>query len=210
MIPPFPTPRPAVRERSDSANAAAAPSHRAEQDAHWLTLISDGDHTAYESLYGRYAPGVRAVARRVLAGEQDTDDVVQVTFLAIWQKASSYDNNRGAVSTWIYTLAHHKAVDAVRHEDQHRRRRAAQDHLADAVGCDAAPDELAVRAEERAEVRAALARLDSKHFDTLHLAYFGGRSLQQVASDMGVPEGTAKGRSRAGLRQLRLLLAGVA
>jgi len=204
---PFPTPRP---DDGDSPTSPTGTAQRAEQDASWLALVLDGDCAAYESLYHRYAPGVRTLARRVLAGGEDVEDVVQVTFLAVWQKADRYDRSRGAVSTWIYTLAHHKAVDAVRREDQHRRRRAAPDHLVDAVGSDAGPDELAVLADERAGVRAALARLDTRHADTLHRAYFGGRSLQQVAADMGVPEGTAKSRSRTGLRQLRILLAGVA
>ncbi|GAC1609596.1 MAG: sigma-70 family RNA polymerase sigma factor [Mycobacteriales bacterium] len=204
MTLPFPTPRP-----DNDDTRAADRTARAAQDADLIALISAGDGDAYESLYRCYAPRVRTVVRRVLAGGADVEDVVQVTFLAVWQSADHYDPRRGAVSTWIYTLAHHKAVDAVRHEDQHRRRRAAQDHLEQTVVLDAGPDELVVLADQRASVRAALNRLDSKHADTLNLAYFGDRSLQQVAADMGVPEGTAKSRSRTGLRQLRTLLVGV-
>lgn len=210
MSPPSPAPRPDQGSRVGTRTPTSGRTQQSEQDARWLALVSDGDSDAYELLYHRYAPAVRTLARRVLAGFDDIEDVVQLTFLAVWQKADRYDDSRGAVSTWIYSVAHHKAVDAVRREDQHRRRRAAQDQLEDAVVSDPGPDELAVLAEERAGVRAALSRLDPKHADTLRRAYFGGRSLQQVAADMGVPEGTAKSRSRTGLGQLRILLAGVA
>ncbi len=196
-----------VHAVEDAQEVAECCERRAAEDRRLMRETAQRDRSAFDALYRRYQPMVRSRARQLLLDNDAADDVVQTVFLELWRHASRYDPARGAVSTWMSTLAHHRSVDAVRREDQHRRRRAAQDHLVAAVDPGRGPDELALLSLNVAGVRAALEQLDPKHAATLQLAYFGEQTLRQVAVVMGVPEGTAKSRARSGLRQLRALLA---
>jgi RNA polymerase sigma-70 factor (ECF subfamily) len=171
-----------------------------------MGAVSARDVAAFEELYERYAPSLMALARKVVARSDLAEEVVQATFLAVWRDAARYDPHRGALSTWLLTLCHHKAIDLVRREDKHRRRRAGHEHLDDTTDDGLGPDELAVAADQCDRVRTALARLDPRQGTTSKLAYYGGFTLREVGILMHVPEGTAKSRARAGLCRLRTML----
>lgn len=172
-----------------------------------MRKIRAGDRAAFDALYGRYAPRALGLARQVLGDGDRAEDVVQNVFLDVWRQADRYDPARSAVGSWVMTLTHHKAVDAVRREDRHRRRRSPAEHLDTAVDPGPAPDASAVDADQRLVVRRALRRLEPLQRQTIVLAYFGGYTYREIANILEIPEGTAKSRGRCGLRKLTALLA---
>jgi RNA polymerase sigma factor (sigma-70 family) len=169
-------------------------------------LIGRRDPAALEELYDRHGGAVYGLARRVVADDQLAHDVVQEVFLAIWRGAATYDGSRGSLSTWLFALTHHKAVDAVRRSQRHSGRRAPEEALT--IEADAAPavDEQAIAAVRGGEVRAALAALPEPQRRALTLAYFGGYSQSEIAHLTGTPLGTVKTRTLAALRRLRAVL----
>jgi RNA polymerase sigma-70 factor (ECF subfamily) len=108
-------------------------------------------------------------------------------------------------------MVHHRAVDAVRREESHRRRadslaaetrdEAAADHADEVVDALGAP-------EERRVVRAALGELPSEQREVLELMYFDGLTQTQVAEKTGLPLGTVKSRTLLGMRRMRAALGG--
>ena len=84
--------------------------------------VADGDKTAFAALYDRYSARAYSLAKRICVAPAVAEDVVQEVFLAFWRNPAAYDRARGGFATWLLTLVHHKAVDAVRRETSQRRK----------------------------------------------------------------------------------------
>jgi RNA polymerase sigma factor (sigma-70 family) len=178
------------------------------EDAALLARVTDRDEAAIEALYERYGKACFALARRILDDAQLAEDVVQQVFLALWQ-GSGYDASRGALSTWLLSVTHHKAVDAVRREGTRRKRLAGEQALLEVAATGPGPDD-EVWARLRAErTRAALRLLPSEQREVLLLAYYGGYTQREIADLTGLPLGTVKSRTLAAMRRLRSELGGV-
>ena len=173
------------------------------EDGQLVALVVDGDGSALEALYGRYGRVSYALARRILADDTLAQDVVQEVFLAVWRDAVRFDATRGGFSTWLLTMTHHRSVDAVRREENLRKRRAPADALelreSDAPRVD---DEVWL-AFRRDQVRAALGDLPDPQREALGLAYFGGYTQREIAGLTDTPLGTVKTRMLAGMKRLR-------
>ena len=177
--------------------------YRGLQDGELVALVAERDAGALEALYERYGRPAYALARRILADETLAQDVVQEVFLSLWRDAERFDARRGTVATYLLSMTHHRAVDAVRREEHLRRWRTSDELLE--LRPDPGPGvEPQVQAgERRAQVRAALRDLPPAQREALALAYFGGYTQREVASLVGVPLGTVKTRMAAGMRKLK-------
>ena len=94
-----------------------------------VARVTEGDGEALEALYRRYGRPCYGLARRILADDQFAQDVVQEVFLTVWRDASRFDASRGGFSSWLLSMTHHKAVDAVRREENLRKRRTTAEGL---------------------------------------------------------------------------------
>ena len=190
----------------EGAEHSSSDGYAALDDATLGASIARRDARALEELYDRHGAACYGLARRVVADDQLAQDVVQEVFLAVWRGAATYDGSRGSLGTWLFTLTHHKAVDAVRRAQRHSGRRAPEEALE--LEPDGAPavDEQAFEAVRRNQVRAALAELPEAQRDAVLLAYFGGYSQTEIARLTGTPLGTVKTRTLAALRRLRTAL----
>ena len=174
-----------------------------------VAAVGAGDGVALEEIYARYGRPCYSLARRILADEQLAHDAVQEVFLTLWRDASRYDPARGAFSSWLMSMTHHKAVDAVRREENFRKRRAGIEAL-DQVHSDAPTVEEQVWTSLRGDrLRAALRELPAMQREALTLAYFGGYTQREIAGITGNPLGTVKTRMLTGLRKLRTGLDGM-
>ncbi|GAC1322327.1 MAG: hypothetical protein NVSMB13_00520 [Mycobacteriales bacterium] len=175
-------------------------------DAALLAVVAaDPDGTGSQALaaiYDRFAPRCLALARRVTGDAQVTQDVVQDVFVAVWQQAGRYDPARASVASWLLTMTHHKAVDAVRREDHHRRRRASVSLLEVEPDARRGPAEHAAATDAGERVRQALKALSDVQQQALALAYYGGYTQREIASLTSTPLGTVKTRMLAGMRTL--------
>ncbi|MGY2081994.1 sigma-70 family RNA polymerase sigma factor [Modestobacter sp. SYSU DS0657] len=169
-------------------------------DRRLVARVAAGDRTAIDDLYERFRRPAFALARRVVADDALAEDVLQEVFLSVWRDPGAFDASRGTVASWLLSTVHHKAVDAVRREESHRRRQVrAVDELALAASA-AAPDEAADRVA--ATVRTALQALPDAQREVLALVCYGGYTQREVAALTGAPLGTVKSRLLAGVRGL--------
>ena len=179
------------------------------EDAALLARVGDGDEAAIEGLYQRYGGACFALARRILGDAQLAEDVVQQVFLALW-KGSGYDPARGAVSTWLLSMTHHKAVDSVRREGARRRRMAGEQAMLELEAAGPGPDEVAWSRLRAELTRDALRQLPAEQREVLLLAYYGGYTQREIADMTGLPLGTVKSRTLTAMRRLRERLSGAA
>ena len=177
------------------------------EDQNLMRAICDRDRQAFAEFFRRYERRSWARARTMLLDEGLADEVVQVVFLDVWRHAQRYDPTRGAVSAWLATLTHHKAVDVVRREDNHRRARIGDDSLLAYTPDPACSAEVqATRREDGIRVRAAFRQLSDGQRETLFLAYFEHLTYREISQLLDLPLGTVKSRGRVGLTALRGLL----
>jgi RNA polymerase sigma factor (sigma-70 family) len=198
------------RLRSDTGRAvrhSGRMSAEALEDAALLTSVTKGDEEALETLYRRYGGACFALARRILDDNQLAEDVVQQVFTALWQ-GSGYDVRRGAVSTWLMSVTHHKSIDVLRREAPRRKRLASEQALLEVAVIGPGPDEAAWMRLRAERTRDALKTLPAEQRELLLLAYYGGYTQSEIAGLTGVPLGTVKSRTLTAMRTLRVVLGG--
>lgn len=178
----------------------------AAADRDCVQRVAAGDQEAFAELCRRYWPRCRHIAGRVLQAEHHVDDVAQAVLLDVWRQAARFDAGRASVAAWITTMAHNKAVDVVRREDQHRRRRADEHAMVGLRDDTSGPEDQALRAAEGVRVRAALATLSHVQRELIELAYYRNYTYVEIAQTLHVPLGTVKTRGRSALLRLRLAL----
>ncbi|MGY1814140.1 sigma-70 family RNA polymerase sigma factor [Blastococcus sp. SYSU D00820] len=181
-------------------------------DADLVLRIRAGERSAVDDLYERFRRPAFALARRVLADDTLAEDVLQDVFLSVWRDPGAYDPARGSFASWLLALVHHKAVDAVRREESHRRRqtRAEEDAVLSAPTATADVEDDAWDRVVSQQVRAALSGLPAAQREALTLAYYGGYTQREVAALTRAPLGTVKTRMLAGMRRLKEELGAVA
>lgn len=178
-------------------------------DGALLQRIAAGDEHALGALYDRWSPLVFSLCVHVLGDEDEAEEAVEETFWQAWRQAARYDTTRGAVSTWLTTIARSRALDRLR-----AKRRRQEDAMSDLSETKrTAVEETARRgddpasgaevSERRALVRQALLALPPEQREVLELAYFRGLSQAEIAERTGQPLGTIKTRVRLAMEKLR-------
>jgi len=170
-----------------------------------LARIANGELHALDELYERYKTMAYSIAYRITNDAAAAEDVVQEAFLGAWRNAARYVEGRGSVKTWLLSIVHHRAIDAVR-----RRRPVAdlperEDVPPPALRLPDVWGEVSANLDAEA-VRAALAALSDVQREAIELAYFGGLTQQEIAERTGTPLGTVKSRMRLGLLAMRRAL----
>jgi RNA polymerase sigma factor (sigma-70 family) len=167
-----------------------------------VLLAARSEESALAELYDRYGRAAYGLALRVLRDPELAEDAVQEAFLTLWRTAARFVPERSKASTWILTLVHRRAVDAVRRE-QRRRTDSLERAAEPSVG---GVDEDAWLRLQRERVQEALRKLPDVQREALELAYYGGLSQSELAERLGQPLGTIKSRMFGGLSRLRELL----
>src|SRR3954468_15108145 len=85
-----------------------------DEDRAVLVRLADGELDALEDLYDRYKTMAYSIAYRITNDATLAEDVVQEAFLGVWRNAARYLEGRGSVKTWLLSIVHHRAIDAVR------------------------------------------------------------------------------------------------
>ena len=195
-------------ERTTGTVPAAAPTGGPEPDETLLAGLAAGRLDALDRLYDRYRTMAFSIALRITNDASLAEDVVQDAFLGAWRNAGRYAESRGSVRTWLLSIVHHRAIDAV-------RRRRPTSELPEATD-PAPPAQLTLpdiwpeiaAGIDRDTVRTALATLSGVQREAIELAYFSGLTQVEIAERTNTPLGTVKSRIRLGLLTMRRSITG--
>ena len=196
-------------------------------DGELAARIVAGSADALAQAYDRYVAVVFTAAVRLTGDRQVAEDVVQETFLALWNRAETFDAGRGSLRTWLTTIARNRSVDRLR--AQGRRPQSisltSRDDGSDAAEMlerivaasdegRAAASEDPAAAYDAMELRETLARavaeMPEPERRVIVLAYGDGLTQAEIADRLSWPLGTVKTRTRRALHHLRASLAEVA
>lgn len=180
--------------RDVAASQAQGPDWVAEV----LAVRDRRDQQAFAALFRHFAPRVKSFLLRSGAGETLAEECAQEVMATLWHKAHLFDPARASVSTWVYTIARNRRIDALR-----RQRRPEPEELPWGPEPEPDPDEALVMQQETERLGAAIARLPDKQRDLIERAFYGELSHSEIAEATGLPLGTIKSRIRLALERLR-------
>jgi RNA polymerase sigma-70 factor (ECF subfamily) len=166
-----------------------------------LVRVARGDEAAFAALYDVLGATVFGMARRVIRDPARAEEVAQEVFLQVWQTAARFDPARGTAKSWVLTLAHRRAVDAVRHDQAATNRENSYD-WSPGVDHDQVLETVTIRLEHE-QVRRCLDGLTELQREAVNLAYYQGYTYAEVAQVLGANPATVKTRMRDGLVRLR-------
>jgi RNA polymerase sigma-70 factor (ECF subfamily) len=195
-------------------------------EATLVQAVATGSEEALAALYDRHAGGIHAVALRLTRDRQIAEEVVQETFLALWNRAETFDPAVASLATWLRAIARNRTVDRLRAAGR-RPPLVSLPGYADAADADAGferlspdavvlggaapepgPEAAAESAAVRVAIELALAGMTEPERGVILLAYRDGLTQSEIAERLGWPLGTVKTRTRRALAHLREALEG--
>ena len=191
-----------------AARLPASTARAAESDEALLARVARGDNAAHRLIFDRYHARVTAFLRRRVADAGLREEVVSDVFFEVWRSASAW-RGESSVASWIFGIAHFKALSARRGLSQGKRAAVvpvADEWIERAPDGERSEDSLAARDEVRSLLR-ALQALPAGQRDVLKLAFLEDRSYQEVASALGISEANVKTRVNRARARLRALMA---
>ena len=177
-------------------------SNMTQNDADWASvLIRVRDHRdkeAFRALFQHFAPRIKAFLMRSGTDAAMAEECAQDVMASLWQKAHLFDPSRASASTWIFTIARNRRIDAIR-----KQKRPEPEDLP--WGPEHEPDQAdtLVLQQETEKLGQAIACLPRKQKELIEKAYFGDLTHSEIAEQTGLPLGTIKSRIRLALDRLR-------
>jgi RNA polymerase sigma-70 factor, ECF subfamily len=155
-----------------------------------VTLISQGDKRALQTLYGRHSVRVYRFVLRFLNDEALAEDMVSEVFFDVWRQADRFEG-RSQVSTWLLAIARNKALSVLRR----RSTEELDEEVAEFIEDPSDDPEVSMQKRQQASVlQACLTELSPAHREIVDLVYYHEKSIEEVADIVGVPANTVKTR----------------
>jgi RNA polymerase sigma-70 factor (ECF subfamily) len=179
-----------------------SPSFTELSDSDLLQQVANGSESAFGELYDRYSKAIYNYLLRLIFEHTVAEDLLQETFLVAWQKAVAFRND-SRVSTWLFSIAHYRAIDWLRHQKvRHRYQEDVGRFLTVDVESHFSFDDVVHQGLQNEKIWRALDRLSLEHRSVLQLAFVYDMSYQEIATVMNCPLGTVKSRMNHALKSL--------
>jgi RNA polymerase sigma-70 factor, ECF subfamily len=172
-----------------SGTAAPAPA-RQRLDESLLESIAAGDKLAMQVLFQRHNVRVYRFVLRLIGNPSLAEDIVSEVFLNVWRQAGTFEA-RCQVTTWLLTIARHKALSVLRRRSEAHL----DDAMADTIADPSDDAETVLDRKDRSRaIRACMTRLSPLHREIIDLVYYHEKSVDEVARIVGAPKSTVKTR----------------
>jgi RNA polymerase sigma-70 factor, ECF subfamily len=170
-----------------------------------LAAVAHGDRAAFERLYHSYEKRVYQYVHTLVSDAWLAEEVVGDTMLAVWRGAGSFACT-SRVSTWIFGIARHKALDAIRRSGR-RQREVELDGAVDLAHPHDRPDEGVLRHQLATLTQRAMAALTREHREILRLVFYEEQPYEEISTLLGIPTNTVKTRVYYAKQRLKEQLA---
>lgn len=163
-------------------------------------LAYDSDRAAFQCLFLRFGPRVKALMIKSGADADVAEDLVQDVMMTVWRKAELYEPARGSVAAWIFTIARNRRIDRLRRQSPHAYEDI--DDL-DLESPDADGEETVQARQRKTLVFEAMAELPPDQQRVIEMSFIDDMPQADIAQKLGVPLGTVKSRMRLAYGKLR-------
>jgi len=158
-----------------------------------------GDESAYEALLKRYERGIYNMIYQMVKNREETEDLVQETFIKAFNALESY-NNKFAFSTWLYKIAFNNCIDSIRKKklktyplDRPIKTKEGEVHQ-EIRDSSTSPEKEMLFSEKRKQINEAIECLPEKYKQVILLRHREDRSYDEISKIMKIPLGTVKAR----------------
>jgi len=176
---------------------------RSKDDSVLLDRLRARDPDAMGELYDRYSRITYSLIYRVVRNQSVAEDLVQETFIRVWNRIQGFDHQKGALGPWILTVARNRAIDYVRSVDGRMSASTLEVEKMENPGVFSNLEGDIMNMDRIRNLKAAFEKLDANQRLVLELAYFEGMSQTEMAGKLQKPLGTVKTWVRGALKALR-------
>lgn len=174
-----------------------------QHDEDLARRVQQRDPGAMKDLYDRFGRLAYSVVLGIVRDTATAEDLVQETFLRVWNRIQAFEPGRGALGPWLVAIARHRAIDHVRSSAARMDRNAFELDVREHPSLFVDMSREVENADHARLIRAAIARLSPNQQKVIELAYYEGLSQTEMAARLGQPLGTIKTWVRAALAILR-------
>ena len=177
-----------------------SPVTKLQDDQDLITLICAGNEEAYANLYDKYVGKMLGFAFSLLKNQTDAEDLIHDVFIEIWNKANSYNTDRGTVIAWLMLRVRSRCLDRFRKQktlQKHTQIQVVEEHYEDDN------DKLYERNQQISSIQYALESLSPKQRTVVEMSYFKGLTCAEISSNYDIPLGTVKTRLMSSVILLR-------
>jgi RNA polymerase sigma-70 factor (ECF subfamily) len=167
-----------------------------------VAYLRQQDQRAVPLVYKKYARALLGIAAQIVKDPETAEDVLQEALVKIWRNGPQYDASKGRLFTWMLNIVRNSAIDKVRSK-AFRQQAANIQSVENFVSQESGGYSFPI---ETIGLRDLLNKLELKHREVVEVVYFGGRTHQEAAEELGIPLGTLKTRMRSALLELRKYL----
>lgn len=181
----------------------------ADEEAELMKRIKAKDEQALAELYDLYNHLLYGMIISIVKKREEAEDVLQEVFIKVWEKASTFNDDRGNVYSWLVTLTRNKAIDRIRSKDYKTQKKATQDVDAPEFfleGNKFDPLETTIFSDRSELVKKALGEIPESQSEVLKIAYYRGLTQREISDQLDIPLGTVKTRMREGMIKLKDIL----
>lgn len=172
------------------------------QENYITTLLLKGDKEGIRLLYKHYNRLIFGLIYKVVKSEEVAENVMQDTFVKVWQKIDTYDTSKGRLISWVMQIARNSALDMVRSKGYKKNQ---QLNPVDEVLANDQKYSNMFKVDDIG-VREIVNKLEPKHRKLVDLLYFEGFTQSEAAKELDIPLGTVKSRIRKAFSELRRML----
>jgi RNA polymerase sigma-70 factor, ECF subfamily len=174
-----------------------------DDDSDMARRLKSREAGSMRELYDRYGRLVYSLVLRTVRNSAAAEDLVQETFLRVWNRMPGFDQERGALGPWVLAVARNRAIDYLHAADGKRQAGALEMDRLEHPGqfCSFKDDALSLNRALR--LKDAFEKLTPQQKTVLEFAYFEGLSQTEMAERMQQPLGTVKTWIRSALKMLR-------
>jgi RNA polymerase sigma-70 factor (ECF subfamily) len=159
------------------------------------------DQAAFAHLFSHFAPRVKAFVMRSLSDGEMAEEIAQEAMTQVWRKAASFDPDKAALSTWIFTIARNKRIDRLRREN---RPGLDEEDYRSTLSEPETPLDAVKTGETGDELKQAIENLPEDQALVIRKAFYEDKSHAVIAQELTLPLGTVKSRIRLGLTRLKI------
>ncbi len=194
------------RRKSANLDSKAVKNEKKVQNQHWIDCLikvaKTQDQAAFKELFEHFAPKIKMFFLKQNLSQQESEELMQETFISVWRYADYFEANKGQVSTWIYTIARNKKLDFYRKSNR-------QINTTEMESEEMAVDQgTQYQSRIGEEVTAFLPQLPEEQVEVIKKVYFEELSHQKAADALNITLGTVKGRIRSAINNLNKLVRG--
>ncbi len=165
-----------------------------------VSKLKSRDTIAIQALYDMYSGALYGVISRMIQQTEVAEDVLQETFIKIWNSAASYDSSKGRLFTWMINIARNLSIDKLRSKDfKNSTKNQDIDNNVDFID---AQKEVTFNTEVFG-LKDMVTALKPELTDVVDMVYFKGYTHVEAAEELNIPLGTVKTRIRMAIMELR-------